>query len=107
MSSKETLRLCGHCGQQLVERGRSEYRVFFVCGCNRNKGVDWDWSYAIVDGVEYELGSAGSFVHECPSCDKLTFRQRISNELCAHCGKARIRARKIGDSSCGERESYG
>lgn len=92
--------ICLQCNQPMIEVGRNEYRVFFKCGCKRNKGVDWDWEHAIVDGLEYELGTAGSFVHDCPLCDGVTFRQIMSNELCVFCGKSEIKPRLARTDLC-------
>lgn len=89
----------------MIEIGRNAYRVFYKCECKRHKGVDWDWSTALINGLEYELGSAGSFVHDCPNCGNLTFRERMSNELCVSCGKAQVVPRVINrDYSTESRE---
>lgn len=86
-------KLCGHCEQPMVEIARNEHYVFYKCGCHRHKGVEWDWQTALIDGVELELGTAGSFVCQCPACNAVIFRQRITNEICLHCGKERIKPR--------------
>ena len=89
------LRHCSHCNQDMVEIDRNEIYVFYKCGCHKHKGVEWDWRSALVNGVEYELGTAGSFVHKCPGCGEFTFRQEISNETCLWCGKVRIEPLKV------------
>ena len=81
---------CAHCGEPTVEIGRNDLFVFYRCGCNRNKGADYDWRTRLLDGVEYCLGSAGSFVQECPACHNRLYRLRITRELCVHCAQARV-----------------
>lgn len=86
---------CGHCRQPLVEIARNEIYVFYKCACHKHKGADWDWRSALVDGVEYQLGSAGSFVHQCPACGEFTYRHDISTETCLLCNKARVEAVRV------------
>ena len=87
------VKLCGHCNQPMVEIARNEYYVFFKCGCHRHKGAEWDWRTALVDGVELELGTAGSFVLECHVCHSLMYRSRITGEFCLQCGETRVEPR--------------
>lgn len=87
---------CHYCEKPIVEINRNECFVFYKCGCNRNKGVDWDWKTALIGDQEYELGTAGSFVLECPECQNLTFRHRITGELCLFCKKAEVQPRHPG-----------
>ena len=94
MSVESTVMRCGHCRQELVEMYRNQLYVFYKCGCKLNKGVDWDWKHALVDGVEYELGTAGSFVHDCPECGNVTYRENMSHELCVACCRSHIEPRK-------------
>ena len=68
-----------------MECGRNEYFVFYKCGCHLHKGVDWDWSDALVDGVQYPLGSAGSFTYICPECDSTAMRMGLSYQWCIYC----------------------
>lgn len=84
---------CGHCDQDMIEINRNEYYVFYKCNCNHRKGVEWDWKTALDGDVEYSLGSADSFVHDCPECSGVTYRANMSNEICVRCGEARIVAR--------------
>ena len=81
-----TDRKCFDCGQTYNEIARNEHRVFYKCACNRYKGVNWDWSTGIIDGVEYELGSAGSWILRCVECGALHFRSRPDRQTwCIAC----------------------
>ncbi len=88
--------VCGHCNHVMVEIGRTDQRVFYKCECHRHKGCDWDWQTALIDGVEYEIGTAGSFVHECPTCDGLTYRNSPSSERCLLCHKSQVVLKRHG-----------
>ncbi|MCK5020292.1 MAG: hypothetical protein KAS32_24850 [Candidatus Peribacteraceae bacterium] len=92
-------RLCIHCEKPLVEYSRNEYYIFYICACNRNVGVKWDWSSRLIDGIEYPLGSAGSFVHVCPSCGGVAYRESISKELCVLCRNACVEVAVITETT--------
>ena len=80
------MRRCFDCGVEYREIARNEHRVFYKCTCNRNEGVDWDWSTAIIDGVEYELGSAGSWILKCVECGFVHMRlRRDGQSWCIRC----------------------
>jgi len=82
--------ICVHCKSPMVEYSRNEHYVFYKCACNRNKGTEWDWKNRLLNDVEYMLGSAGSFIHECPNCMNHIYRRNISNELCLWCREANV-----------------
>lgn len=88
--------LCFRCNHPMIEVNRNTHYVFYRCQCNRNKGANYDWQTALIDGLEYEIGSAGSLVHQCPTCHEFTFRERESNEVCVMCGGARICLKRHG-----------
>lgn len=82
---------CDHCNQPIIQIGRNENYIFYKCGCNRNKGADYDWKTALIDGVEYELGDSGSLIYQCQICLRYTFRVEPSNEVCLFCGLAIVK----------------
>lgn len=68
-----------------MEYSRNEHSITYKCGCHFNKGVEWDWQDALVNGVQYLLGSAGSFTYVCPECDSVVMRQQLSYQWCVYC----------------------
>jgi hypothetical protein len=88
---------CNLCGCSFSEITRNHCYVFYACGCESRHASNWSfrtalWSFrtALIDGVEYELDTASSIVHKCKKCKKLTFREKISNEVCLLCGLSEI-----------------
>lgn len=96
----DPVRKCEYCGKALVEVGRNEAHVFYVCGCkNFNRKIcNYDYMSAIVQGVEYQIDPKScAIVHVCPTCGSRCYRLELSNEKCIKCGAVVI-ARKMSDN---------
>lgn len=89
---------CAHCNIQLEEVSRNEHFVFYRCGCGNYANAGYDWKTALIDGVEYLMGLAGSYVHTCPNCYNRIYRMRPSTEVCLWCNESRVELTPMYDS---------